>query len=170
MYMMSCFWKVFLHLSTWIHCYCLQNTTIKLFSEITFQIHLFLMKWKSHQYTAQNDHIHQKHEESCYNGRFLALIYFCLLDTNLKPEYEEGKRVQDCWKASKKFSRILRRRPRPKLGCGAKERKRRREYKKTWNVTFSNLNTFIWLSEADKKKKKQTNKQTNKYYMIGMQQ
>jgi hypothetical protein len=27
--------------------------------------------------------------------------------------------------ASKKFSRILRRRPRPKLGCGAKERRKK---------------------------------------------
>jgi hypothetical protein len=31
---------------------------------------------------------------------------------------------ENCWEASKKFSRILRRRPRPKLGCGAKERRR----------------------------------------------
>jgi len=29
---------------------------------------------------------------------------------------------ENCWEASKKFSRILWRRPRPKLGCGAKER------------------------------------------------
>jgi hypothetical protein len=28
---------------------------------------------------------------------------------------------ENCGEASKKFSRILRRRPRPKLGCGAKE-------------------------------------------------
>jgi hypothetical protein len=32
---------------------------------------------------------------------------------------------ENCREASKKFSRILRRRPRPKLGCGAKERRRR---------------------------------------------
>jgi hypothetical protein len=31
---------------------------------------------------------------------------------------------ENCWEASKKFSRILWRRPRPKLGCGAKERER----------------------------------------------
>jgi hypothetical protein len=31
---------------------------------------------------------------------------------------------ENCWEASEKFSRILRRRPRPKLGCGAKERKK----------------------------------------------
>jgi hypothetical protein len=30
---------------------------------------------------------------------------------------------EKCCEASKKFSRILWRRPRPKLGCGAKERK-----------------------------------------------
>jgi hypothetical protein len=30
---------------------------------------------------------------------------------------------ENCQEASKKFSQILRRRPRPKLGCGAKERK-----------------------------------------------
>jgi hypothetical protein len=29
------------------------------------------------------------------------------------------------WEASKKFSRILRSRPRPKLGCGAKERRKK---------------------------------------------
>jgi hypothetical protein len=29
---------------------------------------------------------------------------------------------ENCSEASKKFSRILWRRPRPKLGCGAKER------------------------------------------------
>jgi hypothetical protein len=29
---------------------------------------------------------------------------------------------ENCSEASKKFSQILRRRPRPKLGCGAKER------------------------------------------------
>jgi hypothetical protein len=33
---------------------------------------------------------------------------------------------EKCWEASKKFSRILWRRPRPKLGCGAKERRRRK--------------------------------------------
>jgi hypothetical protein len=32
---------------------------------------------------------------------------------------------ENCWEASKKFSRILWRRPRPKLGCGAKEGRRR---------------------------------------------
>jgi hypothetical protein len=32
---------------------------------------------------------------------------------------------ENCWEASKKFSRILWRRPRPKLGCGAKESRRR---------------------------------------------
>jgi hypothetical protein len=32
---------------------------------------------------------------------------------------------ENCWEASKKFSRILWRRPRPKLGRGAKERRRR---------------------------------------------
>jgi hypothetical protein len=31
---------------------------------------------------------------------------------------------EHCWEASKKFSRILRRRPRHKLGCGAKERRK----------------------------------------------
>jgi hypothetical protein len=31
---------------------------------------------------------------------------------------------KNCCEASKKFSRILWRRPRPKLGCGAKERKK----------------------------------------------
>jgi len=31
---------------------------------------------------------------------------------------------ENCWEASKKFSRIMWRRPRPKLGCGAKERRR----------------------------------------------
>jgi hypothetical protein len=30
---------------------------------------------------------------------------------------------ESCSEASKKFSRILRRRPRPKLGCGTKEKK-----------------------------------------------
>jgi len=30
---------------------------------------------------------------------------------------------ENCWEASKKFSRIMWRRPRPKLGCGAKERR-----------------------------------------------
>jgi hypothetical protein len=34
---------------------------------------------------------------------------------------------ENCWEASKKFSRILCRRPRPKLGCGAKERRRSNE-------------------------------------------
>jgi len=29
---------------------------------------------------------------------------------------------ENCWEASKKFSRIMWRRPRPKLGCGAKGR------------------------------------------------
>jgi hypothetical protein len=33
---------------------------------------------------------------------------------------------ENCSEASKKFSRILRRKPRPKLGCVAKERRRRR--------------------------------------------
>jgi hypothetical protein len=33
---------------------------------------------------------------------------------------------KNCLGASKKFSRILWRRPRPKLGCGAKERRRKR--------------------------------------------
>jgi hypothetical protein len=33
---------------------------------------------------------------------------------------------ENCCEASKKFSRILWRRPRHKLGCGAKERRRRR--------------------------------------------
>jgi hypothetical protein len=33
---------------------------------------------------------------------------------------------ENCGEASKKFSRILWRRPRVKLSCGAKERKRRR--------------------------------------------
>jgi hypothetical protein len=33
---------------------------------------------------------------------------------------------ENCWEASKKFSRILWRRPRPRLGCGAKERKKER--------------------------------------------
>jgi hypothetical protein len=40
---------------------------------------------------------------------------------------------ENCSEASKKFSRILWRRPRPKLGCGAKERRTRKriipEYK-----------------------------------------
>jgi len=31
---------------------------------------------------------------------------------------------ENCWEASKKLNRILWRRPRPKLGCGAKERKK----------------------------------------------
>jgi hypothetical protein len=31
---------------------------------------------------------------------------------------------ENCGEASKKFSRILWKRPRPKLGCGAKERKK----------------------------------------------
>jgi hypothetical protein len=31
---------------------------------------------------------------------------------------------ENCWEASKKFSRILWRRPRPKLDCGAKERRK----------------------------------------------
>jgi hypothetical protein len=35
---------------------------------------------------------------------------------------------ENCREASKKFSRILRRRPRPKLGCGAKERKKEGRY------------------------------------------
>jgi len=30
---------------------------------------------------------------------------------------------ENCWEASKKFSRILWRRPRPRLGCEAKEKK-----------------------------------------------
>jgi hypothetical protein len=33
---------------------------------------------------------------------------------------------KNCLEAFKKFSRILWRRPRPKLGCGAKERRRRK--------------------------------------------
>jgi hypothetical protein len=33
---------------------------------------------------------------------------------------------ENCCEASKKFNRILRRRPRDRLGCGAKERRRRR--------------------------------------------
>jgi hypothetical protein len=37
---------------------------------------------------------------------------------------------ENCSEASKKFSRILWRRPRPKLSCGAKERRRRRRKKK----------------------------------------
>jgi hypothetical protein len=44
---------------------------------------------------------------------------------------------EDCWESSKKFSRILRRRPRPKLGCGAKERRRRRRRRR--RSTF-----FLW--------------------------
>jgi hypothetical protein len=35
---------------------------------------------------------------------------------------------ENCCEASKKFSRILWRKPRPKLGCGAKERKKERMY------------------------------------------
>jgi hypothetical protein len=31
---------------------------------------------------------------------------------------------ENCWEASKKFSQILRRRPRPTLGCGAEKRRR----------------------------------------------
>jgi hypothetical protein len=34
---------------------------------------------------------------------------------------------ENCWEASKKFSRILWRRPRPKLGYAAKERKKERK-------------------------------------------
>jgi hypothetical protein len=33
---------------------------------------------------------------------------------------------ENCLEASKKFSQIFWRKPRPKLGCGAKERRRRR--------------------------------------------
>jgi hypothetical protein len=42
---------------------------------------------------------------------------------------------ENCWEASKKFSRILWRRPRPKLGFGAKERRRkRRRYRNVSNL------------------------------------
>jgi hypothetical protein len=34
---------------------------------------------------------------------------------------------ENCREASNKFSRILRRRPRPTLGCGAKERRKQKE-------------------------------------------
>jgi hypothetical protein len=39
----------------------------------------------------------------------------------------------------KKFSWILRRRPRPKLGCGANERRRRREEMESQNTLNSML-------------------------------
>jgi hypothetical protein len=34
---------------------------------------------------------------------------------------------ENCLEASKKFSQILWRRPRPKLGCGAKERRKKKK-------------------------------------------
>jgi hypothetical protein len=36
---------------------------------------------------------------------------------------------ENCWEASKKFSRILWRRPRPTLGYGAKEKKKELNYR-----------------------------------------
>jgi hypothetical protein len=33
------------------------------------------------------------------------------------------RKKENCWEVSKKFSRIFLRRPRPRLGCGAKERR-----------------------------------------------
>jgi len=59
---------------------------------------------------------------------------------------------ENCWEASKKFSRIMWRRPRPKLGCGAKERRRRKlsgefDYGSIWSLLYtytkSNLQ-MIW--------------------------
>jgi hypothetical protein len=49
---------------------------------------------------------------------------------------------ENCREASKKFNRILRRRPRPKLDCGAKERRRRRRRK-----NFG-LNSTPWSSTS----------------------
>jgi hypothetical protein len=42
--------------------------------------------------------------------------------------------------ASKKFSRILWRRPRPKLGCGAKERRRR-----SYTIIFIDAVVFMGM-------------------------
>jgi hypothetical protein len=49
---------------------------------------------------------------------------------------------ENCSEASKKFSRILRRRPRPKLGCGTKERERERENIKFINANMTSFSTF----------------------------
>jgi hypothetical protein len=43
---------------------------------------------------------------------------------------------ENCREASKKFSRILWRRPRPGLGCGANERKKIYTYSNRANLTF----------------------------------
>jgi len=48
---------------------------------------------------------------------------------------------ENCWEASKKFSRILWRRPRPNLGCGAKERRRRTP----WSRVLQKLNVATQL-------------------------
>jgi hypothetical protein len=45
---------------------------------------------------------------------------------------------ENCCEASKKFSLILWRRPRPKLGCGAKERRRR-----TYNIYYNFIVTDL---------------------------
>jgi hypothetical protein len=46
---------------------------------------------------------------------------------------------ENCWEASKKFSRILWRRPRPKLGSEAKERRWRWKFEFFWVVTPCNV-------------------------------
>jgi hypothetical protein len=52
------------------------------------------------------------------------------------------KKKENCREASKKFSQILRRRPRPTLGCVAKERRRRIFFNS--DVTVNGI-FHVWL-------------------------